>query len=96
MEWELEGEIIEWRGPAPFLFVDIDPEVSDEIKQAAAGLEYWGQVAVRARIGGTTFTTALFPKEGRYLLPVKVAVQRAEDIGEGDTVTVRMELRLDR
>ncbi|QOR69856.1 DUF1905 domain-containing protein [Ruania alkalisoli] len=96
MEWDFDGEIIEWRGPAPFLFVDIDPGLSDDIKSAAKGLEYWGQVAVEATIGRTRFTTALFPKGGRYLLPVKVAVQRAEGVGEGDVVAVWLALRYDR
>ena len=95
MDWEFDGEIIEWRGPAPFLFVDLDPELSADVK-AAKGLEYWGQVAVEAEIGDTRFTTALFPKDGRYLLPVKVAVRRAEQVDEGDVVPVRMTLRLPR
>lgn len=96
MEWVLEGEAIEWRGPAPFVFVRIDAATSAEIKDAAAGLEYWGQVAVRATIGETTFVTALFPKDGGYLLPVKVAVRRAEGIELGDVVPAALELRLDR
>lgn len=96
MDWEFDGEIIEWRGPPPFLFVDLDPELSADVKAAAKGLEYWGQVAVEAVIGDTEFGTALFPKDGRYLLPVKAAVQRAEQIGEGDVVHVAMALRLPR
>jgi hypothetical protein len=39
-------------------------------------------VLVHVTVGGTEFTTSLFPKEGRYLVPVRVAVQRAEAIGE--------------
>ncbi|WP_159620023.1 DUF1905 domain-containing protein [Ruania rhizosphaerae] len=96
MDWDFDGEIISWRGPAPFLFVDIDPDLSEDIKSAAKGLEYWGQVAVEATIGRTRFTTALFPKDGRYLLPVKVAVQRAEGVGEGDVVAVWLALRYER
>src|SRR5699024_12677335 len=72
----------------------MDPELSADVKAAARGLEYWGQVAVEAMIGDTHFTTALFPKDGRYLLPVKAVVQRAEDVGEGDVVQVAMTLRL--
>jgi hypothetical protein len=30
----------------------------------------------------------LFPKDGRYLVPVKVAVQQAEAIGEGSIIEV--------
>ena len=53
------------------------PEESEDLKEAARGLIYWGQVPVHVTIGGTKFTTALFPRDGRYLVPVKVAVRRA-------------------
>jgi hypothetical protein len=92
MEWTFTGEVIEWRGPAPYLFVAMTPEDSEDLKEAASGLAYWGQVPVHVTIGGTRFTTALFPRDGRYLVPVKVAVQRAEAIGEGATVEVALRL----
>jgi hypothetical protein len=75
MEWTFTGEVIEWRGPAPYLFVAMTPDESEDLKEAARGLIYWGQVPVHVTIGDTEFTTALFPKDGRYLVPVKVAVQ---------------------
>jgi hypothetical protein len=50
----------------------------------------WGMIPVRARIGATEWTTSLFPKEGRYVVPVKDAVRRAEELDEGDTVVVRL------
>ena len=37
-----------------------------------------------------TFTTALFPKDGTYLLPLKVAVRRKINVTAGDTVAVAM------
>src|ERR1700744_4321638 len=83
MEWIFTGEVIEWRGPAPYLFVAMPPEESEDLKEAARGLIYWGQVPVHVTIGATEFTTALFPKDGRYLMPVKVAVQRAEAVRGG-------------
>jgi hypothetical protein len=82
MEWTFTGEVIEWRGPAPYLFVAMTPEESEDLMEAARGLIYWGQVPVHVTIGDTRFTTALFPRDGRYLVPVKVALQRAEAIGE--------------
>ena len=51
---------------------------------------------VRVTIGGTEFSTALFPKDGRYLVPVKLAVQRAEAIGEGAIVEVVLRLNAAR
>lgn len=92
MEWSFTGEVVEWRGPAPYLFVAVPPQASEEIKEAARGLSYWGQVPVHVAIGETDFSTALFPREGRYLVPVKVAVQRAEAIGEGAVVEVALRL----
>jgi len=92
MEWAFTGEVTEWRGPAPYLFVAMTPEDSEDLKEAARGLIYWGQVPVHVTIGGTRFTTALFPRDGRYLVPVKAAVQRAEAIGEGAIVEVALRL----
>jgi hypothetical protein len=89
-----EGRVIEWRGPAPFYFVAIPEEESENIKLLAKGIEYWGQVPVTARIGNTQFSTALFPKDGRYLLPLKLAVREAAQIAFDQTVAV--ELRVGR
>ncbi|HET9895685.1 MAG TPA: DUF1905 domain-containing protein [Streptosporangiaceae bacterium] len=96
MEWAFTGEVIEWRGPAPYLFVAMTPEDSEDLKEAARGLIYWGQVPVRVTIGDSGFTTALFPRGGRYLVPVKAAVQRAEAIGEGAVVDVVLRLDASR
>jgi Domain of unknown function (DUF1905) len=96
MEWTFTGEVIEWRGPSPYLFVAMTPKDSEDLKEEARGLIYWGQVPVHVSIGDTEFTTALFPRNGRYLVPVKVAVQRAEEIGEGAMVEVVVRLNVER
>ena len=96
MGWTFTGEVIEWRGPAPFLLVAMTPQESEDLKEAGRGLIYWGQVRVHGTIGDTEFTTALFPRDGRYLVPVKVAVQRAEAIGEGAIIAVVLRLNAAR
>lgn len=88
MDFEFEGPVIEWRGPAPFYFVRIPEEESADIKVAAKGLEYWGQVPVVARIADIEFQTALFPKDGRYLIPLKVAVRTPAGIDVDDVLVV--------
>jgi hypothetical protein len=81
------AEIVEWRGPAPFLFVPVPEEHVAELRYAAREASYgWGCVPVAARIGETGFTTALLPRGETYYLPVKVAVQRAESVVIGDRV----------
>lgn len=88
-----EAAIIEWRGPAPFLFAPVPDSLVDEIRFAAISESYgWGVVPVVATIGATEFATSLFPRGGTYLLPVKVAVQRAERVGVGDSVGVAMRI----
>lgn len=95
MIFEFNGKIFHWRGPAPFLFVAIPDKQSRDIKAISREVTYgWGVIPVHARIGKTEFTTSLFPKDGLYLVPIKMVVQKAEDIGEGDDVKIRLEIRL--
>jgi hypothetical protein len=92
MAFEFDGRVIEWRGPAPFYFVAIPKEESDDIKDLAKGIEYWGQVPVTARIGDTEFSTALFPKDGRYLLPLKKSVRDSARVGLDQIVAVELDV----
>lgn len=92
MDFEFDGPVVEWRGPAPYYFVLVPEEESADIKFAASGLEYWGQVPVVVRIGETEFTTALFPKDGSYLLPLKDAVRRAEELALDDVIAVALDV----
>lgn len=86
-----EAAIIEWRGPAPFLFARVPDEHVGAIRYAAMTESYgWGVVPVVARVGNSEFATSLFPRGGSYLLPIKVAIQKAERVGLGDKVMVRM------
>jgi len=86
-----DAAIIEWRGPAPFLFARVPDEHVGAIRYAAMTESYgWGVVPVVARVGNSEFATSLFPRAGSYLLPIKVAVQKAERVGLGDKVMVRM------
>lgn len=60
---------------------------------ASAHVTYgWGMIPVAARIGSTSWTTSLFPKDGRYIVPLKVVVRRAEGIDDGDVVSVELEV----
>jgi hypothetical protein len=91
MELEFSGDIWHWRGPAPWHFVTVPDEECGELEAAAAFVSYgWGMIPVAARIGDTEWTTSLFPKDGRYLVPVKAWVRTTEALHVGDTVTVRL------
>jgi hypothetical protein len=91
---ELSGAIWYWRGPSPFYFVTVPDEQSRELKAVSGFVTYgWGMIPVIARIGQTEWKTSLFPKDGRYLVPLKDRVRQAETLTEGDTVMVRLEVR---
>jgi hypothetical protein len=94
MDIEFSGRIIFWKGPAPFLFVTVPAKHSRDIKAISALVTYgWGVIPVHVRIGTTAWKTSLFPKDGRYLVPIKMSVQKAENLKRGDTVTVRLEVQ---
>ncbi len=50
----------------------------------------WGVIPVQVQIGDTEWKTSLFPKDGLYLVPIKASVRKAENLEEGDEVTIRL------
>jgi hypothetical protein len=91
VELEFSGEVWFWKGPAPHHFVTVPDDECAAIESAARLVTYgWGMVPVAARIGGTAWTTSLFPKDGAYIVPLKVLVRQAEGVGVGDVVTIHL------
>jgi len=89
-----EGEIWYWRGPAPYHFVWVPEDVCVGLRAIAKAVTYgWGMIPVRGRIGETAFETSLFPKDGRYVVPIKDVVRNGEGLREGDTVSVELAIR---
>lgn len=89
---DFEGELFYWRGPAPFYFVRLPEDMCTDLHDIAPEVSYgWGMIPVRARIGGTEWTTSLFPKDGGYLLPIKDAVRQAEGgLDDADPVWIHL------
>jgi len=91
---EFNGEIWYWNGPAPWYFVAVPVEQSHDLKEISGFVTYgWGMIPVHVRIGKTEWTTSLFPKDGRYIVPIKASVRKAEKLEEGDKVTIRLVVR---
>ncbi len=94
MEWEFSGELWYWRGPSPYHFVTVSDDVSAELRAMSKAVTYgWGMIPVRVWIGDSAFDTSLFPKDGRYVVPIKDVVRAAERLVDGDTVDVRLAIR---
>lgn len=91
MELEFSGTMWFWRGPSPWHFVTVPEPECTELKFVSASVTYgWGMIPVGARIGQSEWATSLFPKDGRYVLPVKSWVRDAERLELDDTVQVRL------
>lgn len=63
-------------------FLTIEPKLARQIKQLSEGPRRgFGAVKVSTTIGKTSWKTSIFPtKEGKYFLPVKLSVRKAENL----------------
>lgn len=93
---EFDGDVFRWdaREDSAWFFTAVPPELSEEIREIPRPYRGFGSVRVRARIGGSEWTTSIFPdsKAGAYVLPLKKAVRDAERLVDGGPVTVRLEV----
>jgi len=93
VDFEFSGDVWEWRGPAPYFFVTVPDDESQAIQDVASAVTYgWGMIPVEVGLGDTEWTTSLWPKDGRYVVPLKDWVRQAEGIEKGDLITVRLTL----
>jgi hypothetical protein len=94
VEIEFSGQVIEWRGPAPYYYLPLPDEAAEDVHEVAAMATYgWGVIPVTARLGDVDFETSLFPKDGGYLLPLKDAVRKPQGITVGDQVSVELTIK---
>ncbi len=94
MHIEFTGKMWYWHGPAPWYFVTVPAKECHDLHAIVGFVTYgWGMIPVRVWLGNSAWTTSLFPKDGRYLVPIKASVRNAEQLEEGDQVTVHLEVR---
>jgi hypothetical protein len=95
MELVFSGAVWEWRGPSPYYFVTVPEEESAQLEAVSSLVTYgWGMIPVGATIGTTRWTTSLFRKDERYVVPLKNAVRESEGIDEDTFVTVHLDVAL--
>ena len=93
MTFTFSGELIYWRGPAPFHFIRVPEAECELIRDAAGFVSYgWGMIPVTARIGGVSWRTSMWPRDGGYLLPVKAEVRRRTDLQLNDAAVVELHI----
>ena len=92
-----EAELWKWeaRRADSWTFVSLPAGDSEEIRDLAGGSRRgFGSLRVRVTVGGSTWTTSIFPDSGRgnYVLPIKPAIRTAQALDVGDVATVTVEL----
>jgi hypothetical protein len=94
---EFDAELWIWqaRREDGWTFVSLPEDESEEIRaMVGPSKRGFGAVRVRVMVGATTWRTSIFPGggDGPYVLPIKGAVRKAENVTAGDTVHVRLEV----
>ena len=93
MKLSFDSVIFEWRGPAPFYFAAIPEAECQDIREVSSIVSYgWGVIPCSVTIGKTTITTSLFPKQGSYLVPLKDALRKPENLKVGDLIQVKLNI----
>lgn len=93
MKFTITGSAWEWRGPSPFYFMSIPPEISQDIKAISAGASYgWGAIPVQLSAGEHMWTTSIFTRDGHYIVPLKKALREVLGVGVGEGLTLTVEL----
>ncbi|WP_350348991.1 DUF1905 domain-containing protein [Agromyces sp. G08B096] len=94
MRFRFTAPLWEWRSQANWFFVTVPEEASADIREVPLPPRGFGAVRVRVRVGGSTWSTSVFPDstEGAYVLPMKKAVRDAEGLVEGGPVEVELEV----
>jgi hypothetical protein len=65
-----------------------------QLRDLASVVSYgWGMIPVTVRIGQTVWETAIWPKDRRYVVPIKDVVRAAEGLAQGDTAALELTVR---
>lgn len=81
-------------GKGSWHFVTVDKDSSDAIRdQWMWPRKGFGSIPVKVTIGQTSWKTSVFPqKDGTFVLPIKKTVRDDEQLKEGDTVKITVEV----
>ncbi len=81
-----------WEAQDAWRFVTVPVDLTEAIRLTAGPPKGFGSVRVEVTVGATTWRTSVFPdaSRGTFVLPIKRAVRQAEDLEDGDEVTVTL------
>lgn len=76
-------------------FITLPEDASDELRARSMPSAGFGSIPVEVSVGQTVWQTSIFPDKasGCYVLPLKAAVQKAEQISVGSPLLVELAVR---
>lgn len=97
MRYRFESELRRWEARVrdDWYFVELPLDASAEIHEWADALPRsgFGAVKVAARVGGTSWSTSIFPgSSGSYSLVVGRKVRHAEGLEPGEVIVAEVEI----
>ena len=93
--YKMKSKVVVYPGMDKWRFLYVNKKQSGIIKEKHGKVKRgFGSIRVTVTVGKTKWKTSIFPdkQSGAYVLPLKAAVRRAEDIDAGDVVDFMLEL----
>ncbi len=86
-----------WHGKGAWHFVTLPKDTADKIRFFNASAKGFTPISVNVRINDTQWKTSIFPdsKSGSYLLAIKAAVRKSENLTAGNDVTLQLQVHSD-
>ena len=84
--FSFSAKIWKWPGDMGWHFVHVPKDLFQKIREKHGK----GMIRITATVGKTSWQTALFPhiRSKSFLLSIKQAVRKKEDLWEGDTIKI--------
>ncbi|MGM7677347.1 DUF1905 domain-containing protein [Microbacterium sp. A94] len=93
MQIEFDSPVTRWeKRVEAWYFATLPEELSRELRELPAPPRGFGSLRVQVRIGTSTWRTSIFFSEGAFVLPLKKAIRDAQQIEEGDTLMVHLDI----
>lgn len=89
IKYEFSAKLWQHTATGGWHFLSLPEEISLEIRNLLrTSEEGWGRLKVTAKIGNTTWETAIWfdTKKNTYLLPIKAALRSKEKLAAGDEI----------
>lgn len=91
IKYQFSARTWQHTGPGGWYFVSLPKNLAKEIRGSLKWQEEgWGRLKASAKIGNSEWKTAIWfdTKQDTYLLPLKAAIRKKEDIEAGKVIEV--------